>query len=139
MVKKKYNTLRFIATFLKVLAWLSLILSIISAIGLITAGIMGTFGLIFPIGNVALNIDPNSLNIVAGVGSGLSVLLIGLFYFIVPFAASEQIYLQIDTEHNTRATAELLEKYLLRQEKLNLPEITTEKEIPVNDVTLLRK
>ena len=51
------------------------------------------------------------------------MLLLGFFYFIIFFAASEQIYLQIDTEHNTRAMAELLERYLQRQEKLATPEL----------------
>ena len=123
MVKKRYRTLRFIATFLKVMAWLTLILSILGGIGFIAAGLMGSFGMLLPLNNVPTNIEPGILNIIAGSGAGLTMLLLGFFYFIIFFAASEQIYLQIDTEHNTRAMAELLERYLQRQEKLATPEL----------------
>lgn len=123
MIKKRYRMLRFIATFLKIMAWLTLILSVLGSVGFIAAGVMGSFGLLFPLGNVPTQIDAGTLNVLAGVGSGLTMLLMGLFYFMILFAASEQIYLQIDTEHNTRATAELLERYLQRQEKFAIPEI----------------
>ena len=42
MVEKKYRALRVIAGFFKVLAWIALILGILSAIGILLAGVLGS-------------------------------------------------------------------------------------------------
>lgn len=121
MIKKKFRTLRFIATLLKILAWFFLLLGVVLfALGIFAAvtGVgaqwMPALGSIIgmPLG------QDTTTGLMAGIGAGLIALITSLIYFVIFFAAAETIYLQIDTEHNTRATHDLLERYLTNQHQL---------------------
>ncbi len=103
-VPKRFDVLRFMGTLLKVFAWISLILSILSAIGIVLLPQMGSLGDFF--GPYANFIGSGTSAIVAG----LLVLLGGLLYFVLLYAMGEIILLQIAVEENTRLTAALLLK-----------------------------
>ncbi len=103
-VPKRFDVLRFMGTLLKVFAWISLILSILSAIGIVLLPQMGSLGDFF--GPYASFIGSGTSAIVAG----LLVLLGGLLYFVMLYAMGEIILLQIAVEENTRLTAALLLK-----------------------------
>lgn len=103
-VPKRFDVLRFMGTLLKVFAWISLILSILSAIGIVLLPQMGALGDFF--GPYSSFIGNGTSAIVAG----LLVLLGGLLYFVMLYATGEIILLQIAVEENTRLTAALLLK-----------------------------
>ncbi len=105
-VPKRFGVLRFFGTLLKVIAWIVLILSILSAIGVALAGgsLMDSLG-------PALG-DQAGLAGVIGTGGGilvgLFILILGLIYFLVLYVSGESLHLQLAVEENTRLTAALL-------------------------------
>ena len=103
-VPKRFDVLRFMGTLLKVFAWISLILSILSAIGIVLLPQIASLGDFS--GLYASMIGGGTSAIVAG----LLVLLGGLLYFVLLYALGEIILLQIAVEENTRLTAALLLK-----------------------------
>lgn len=109
-VPKRFDVLRFMGALFKVFAWISLILSILSAIGVVVllpqvANVGGALG---------ATLGPYAwLAGLTGAGSivtGLLVLLGGLLNFVLLYALGEIILLQIAVEENTRLTAALLLK-----------------------------
>jgi len=103
-VPKRFDVLRFMGTLLKVFAWISLILSILSAVGIVLLPQLASFGDFF--GTYASLIGGGASAMVAG----LLVLLGGLLYFVLLYAMGELLLLQIAVEENTRLTAALLLK-----------------------------
>jgi hypothetical protein len=104
-VPKRFEILRFFSGLLKVLAWINLVLAILSAIGIALAG--GQVESL--LGEQFLALTP----LVAGFGGivvSIFVLLGGLFYFVFLYALGELIALQVAVEENTRLTAALLLK-----------------------------
>ena len=113
---KRYTALRVIATLLKILAWITLILSIVGAIAVGTGGMLNTNQIL----GEPLSRSPLA-SMVAGLGGALLSLLFGVLYFIAFYAAGQSINLQIDVEHNTRETHELL-RQILRAQTLPPPD-----------------
>lgn len=104
-VPKRFGVLRFFGTLLKVIAWIVLILSILSAIGAALAG--GNLVTAIP----GLSTDPNVASMMGtggGILVGLFVLIMGLIYFLVLYVSGENLHLQLAVEENTRLTAALL-------------------------------
>ena len=104
-VPKRFGVLRFFGTLLKVIAWIVLILSILTAIGAALAG--GNLVSAIP----ALSTDPTLANMLGtggGILAGLFVLIMGLIYFLVLYVSGENLHLQLAVEENTRLTAALL-------------------------------
>ena len=104
-VPKRFDVLRFMGGLLKILAWISLILTILSAIGVV---------LLPQLMNISSLVGDNE-QIAAATGAGaiftgLFVLLGGLLNFIFLYALGEFILLQLAIEENTRLTAALLLK-----------------------------
>src|SRR5690606_10498349 len=104
-VPKRFGVLRFFGTLLKVIAWIILILSILSAIGAALAG--GSL-----VGSIP-NLEDNAalagaLGTGGGILVGLGVLILGLIYFLVLYVSGESLHLQLAVEENTRLTAALL-------------------------------
>ena len=107
-VPKRFDILRFFSGLLKVLAWINLVLAILSAIGIALAG--GQMG---PFLQLAGEQFAPMASMMAGIGGivlAVFVLLGGLFYFVLLYALGEMISLQIAVEENTRLTAALLLK-----------------------------
>lgn len=104
-VPKRFGVLRFFGTLLKVIAWIILVVSILSAIGAAVAG--GTLMNALP----ATGVDPATLGPLAtggGILLGLFVLILGLIYFLILYVTGENLHLQLAVEENTRLTAALL-------------------------------
>jgi hypothetical protein len=105
-VPKRFGVLRFFGTLLKVIAWIILILSILSAVGLALA--MGTALSTFP----GLADQPGFGAMLAsgggGILAGIFVLIVGLIYFLILYVSGESLHLQLAVEENTRLTAALL-------------------------------
>lgn len=114
-VPKRFDVLRFMGALFKVFAWITLILSILSAIAIV---------LLPQIGGLNEMLGPYAgLAAAAGAGAivtGLLVLLGGLLNFVMLYALGEIILLQIAVEENTRLTAALL----LKMHQDTLPEST---------------
>lgn len=104
-VPKRFDVLRFMGALLKVFAWITLILTILTAIGVV---------LLDQIGGLSDLLGPFAgFIVVTGAGAivtGLFVLLGGLLNFVLLYALGELILLQIAVEENTRLTAALLLK-----------------------------
>lgn len=105
-VPKRFGVLRFFGTLLKVIAWIVLIVSILSAIGVAVAGgtLMTTLGP--TLGDQADVVS--ALGTSGGILAGLFVLIFGLIYFLVLYVAGESLHLYLAVEENTRLTAALL-------------------------------
>ncbi len=105
-MEKKFRALRTVSVVFKVLAWITLIGGILGALGAI---IMGA------VGGAALARTPELRNlmplmgggggIIAGILSGLGILIGSLIGFVLFYAYAELVYLIIAIEHNTRESA----------------------------------
>jgi len=106
-VPKRFGVLRVMGTLLKVIAWIVLIVAILGAIGLGLASTNGDLltnllGPALPPGVLA-NLGP-----AGGILAGIALLIGGLIYFLIIYAAGESLHLQLALEENTRLTAALL-------------------------------
>ena len=106
-VPKRFGVLRFFGTLLKVIAWIVLILSILSAIGAAIAGgpIFSSLGMQLPADQASM---VNALGTGGGILAGLFVLILGLVYFLVLYVSGEMLHMYLAVEENTRLTAALL-------------------------------
>lgn len=102
-VPKRFGVLRFFGTLLKVLAWIVLVLGILTAIGAVVGGSFLTS--ILPAEQAA---QLGGLGPAGGIITGLFILIFSLLYFLVLYVAGEQLHLWIAVEENTRLTAALL-------------------------------
>jgi hypothetical protein len=107
-VPKRFDILRFFSSLMKVLAWLNLVMAILSAIGVALAG--GTLGgILSGLGDQYSGMS-GLLGGLGGIIAAILVLLAGLFYFVILYALGEYIALTLAVEENTRLTAALLLK-----------------------------
>jgi hypothetical protein len=107
-VPKRFGVLRIVGWVLKVFAWIVLVLSILFAI--LTAIASGGSGLQL-LGDLLPATNPLATllsSTAGGVMAGLIVLLGGVLYFLLLYAAGESFHLQLALEENTRLTAALL-------------------------------
>lgn len=102
-VPKRFGILRFVGNLLKVLAWIVLVLSVIAAIGAAVAG--GSLG---PLLTESVPGASDVIGMGGGIVAGIFVLILGLVYFLLFYAAGESLLLQLAVEENTRLTAALL-------------------------------
>ncbi len=97
-MRKKYFALRLIASVLKVFAWLTFILGLISfVVALVLGGMFYRAGVMY--GLMVGHIPMASLGLFGA-----------LLLFVLLYAAAEGIYVSLDIEENTRRCAELLAK-----------------------------
>ena len=104
-VPKRFGVLRFFGTLLKVIAWIILVLSVLSAIGAALAG--GTLVGFIPGANDSPALA-SALQTGSGILVGLAVLILGLLYFLILYVTGESLHLNLAVEENTRLTAALL-------------------------------
>jgi hypothetical protein len=105
-VPKRFGVLRFFGTLLKVIAWIILVLAILSAIGAALASSM-----IADQVGPALSSNPvlsGLLGSGGGIVAGIFILIMGLIYFLILYVMGENLHLQLAVEENTRLTAALL-------------------------------
>jgi hypothetical protein len=99
---RRYTSLRVIGTIFKILAWISLILGLISAVGLLIVGF-------------TLSGEPGLLGVslsgpLAGVAMFVAFVIIAVFSFLTLYAIGESIYLFLSIEENTRRAAILAQQ-----------------------------
>lgn len=108
-MEKRFRSLRIIATILKILAWITLGVGILSGIGILIAGLAG--GLAG--GQAALPGSSGSSlamlgllsGVIGGVGVGVVTVVFSLLYFLFLYATGDAIHLALAIEENTRETA----------------------------------
>ncbi len=111
MTQRRYGALRLVGFVLQVLAWVSIILGLLTALGIFLAG---AFSLIhLPLPGQPAGAPPASL--IAGIIGAVASLLVATIQFVSFLAASQMIYLLIDMEQNTRVTADALQHLLALQ------------------------
>lgn len=109
-VNKRFRVLRFIAIVLKILAWFAMLAGIVTAGFILATGVASS-----PIDNEIISntsylsfLADNAVLLAGAVGLG--TVLTSLFFFLISYATSEAIYLQLSIEENTRLTSILLHK-----------------------------
>ena len=115
MIKKKYRALRFVAFICQVLAWVSLVLGILGAIGAVIAGLTGYISM-QALENLNRGNSAAFASVVAGIASAIGIIVFGVINFIVLLASAEYLYVLIDTEQNTRISADYLRQLLQAQQ-----------------------
>lgn len=105
---KRFTALRVIATVFKILAWISLILGLLGAIGALIAG----FSLSSQQGLLGLDFGGP----LAAIAMFIVTLIIAIVYFMILYAAGESIYLFLSIEENTRRMAYLMQQQYTSQQ-----------------------
>jgi hypothetical protein len=106
---RTYRLLGLIGTFIKLIGWLTVIGTLLSACGLLVAGVGGTFALPsvtgqnIPLGGLAAGA-------LGPVIVSLGILVVGLVYGGLEIAAGELIGLMIDLSVNSQRSVQLLER-----------------------------
>ena len=108
-VPKRFAVVRFFGTFMKVIAWIVLVVSILGAIGV---ALLGSTSLV---GNFAADFMPFLQDMAAmsvgtsmGIMAGIGLVVAGIFNFLIFYMIGEMIHMQLAVEENTRLTAALL-------------------------------
>lgn len=108
-MEKKFRVLRIIGTLWKVLAWIALIGGILSSLGILAAGVLGSGSFVLRMFEQRTGVMPGALGLVSSV-LGFILMLVGtIFYFLILYAAGELIYLLLAIEENTRQTVRLMQ------------------------------
>jgi len=96
-MNRRFTALRVIGTIFKVLAWISLILGLLGAIGALVMGftLSGSQGV--------LGLDLGGP--LAGIAVFIVFLIIAVFTFLCLYAVGESAYLVLSIEENVRRTA----------------------------------
>jgi hypothetical protein len=103
-MEKRYKVLRFVATLWKILAWIALVLGVLTSFGALLGGILGAMGPQFW-RNLGLN--PALFGgggVIVGIIGFLMGLIITAFQFVMLYATGEIFSVLIAIEENTRAT-----------------------------------
>jgi hypothetical protein len=103
-MEKRFRALRFIGTLYKILAWISLVGSILFSLFLVIGGVAGGLGAASGQGDNGMLGLPIA-GAVGGILGGVVAMLVGLLYFLLLYAISEAIYVVLSIEENTRMTA----------------------------------
>ena len=107
-VPKRFGILRFFGTFMKVIAWIILVVAVLGA------ALFVLLGSARMVANLVSEILPGvNFSSVAGAGAlgiagGIGVLFVGLVHFLLFYVIGEVIHMQLAVEENTRLTAALL-------------------------------
>ena len=110
-VPRRFGILRFVGNLLKVIAWIVLILSILSAVGLIVAWPQLKPILVTSIENSGQGagvLGAQFLDQISPIGIAIPLLLLSVVYFLSLYMTGETMLMQLAVEENTRLTAALL-------------------------------
>lgn len=99
---RRFMALRVIGTVFKILAWVSLILGLITAVGMLILG----FTLSGQPGLLGLNLGGS----LAGIAMFVVFLIIAVFSFLILYAIGESVYLFLSIEESARRTAYLTQQ-----------------------------
>lgn len=106
-MERRFRVLRFLALVYQILAWIVLVLGILSAIAVVVLGATAGETRVVP----GMPVVPMVGGLIGGISAGVALLLGSIFYFLLLYAAGELVYLGLAIEENTRETA-----YYLRGE-----------------------
>jgi len=106
---KKYRALRIIATLWKVLAWILLIVGILSSLGILLVGILGGGGFVFRYLGQDPDLVHGAMSTVSGIVAFIGGLIATMVYFLILYAIGELIDLLLAIEENTRQTAKAIQ------------------------------
>ena len=109
-MENRYKVLRFVATLWKILAWIALVLGVLTSFGALLGGILGAMGPQFW-RNLGLN--PALFGgggVVVGIIGFLMGVIFTAFQFLVFYATGEIFSVLIAIEENTRATNMTLQR-----------------------------
>jgi hypothetical protein len=109
-MEKKFRILRIIGTLWKVLAWIVLVGGILSALGILLAGALGSGGFILRLFEQETGVVPGALGIVSSIFGFIVALAFTIIYFLILYAVGELIYLMLAIEENTRKTMNAMEQ-----------------------------
>lgn len=121
-MEKRFTALRVIGTVFKILAWISLGLGLVTAVGMLILG----FTLSGQEGWLGLNLGSSPL---AGVAMFVVFIIIAVFGFLSLYAIGESVYLFLSIEENTRRAAFLVQQqYTSRQTPYPTPPLQNDLE-----------
>jgi len=109
-MEKKFRILRIIGTLWKVLAWIVLVGGILSSLGILLAGVLGSGGFIFRLFEQETGVVPGALGIVSSIFGFVVALGLTIIYFLILYAVGELIYLLLAIEENTRKTMSAVQR-----------------------------
>lgn len=129
VVTRKYSSLRFIGSLLKMLAWISLVMGALSMLVTLVGAVTNSVNIsvLQPQAADALRrmgMGGGIVNLVALVLIGLGSILGGIVAYLVLMAAGDQILVLVETEHNTRAMVELMTRLVTLQTPLPAPPVS---------------
>ncbi len=107
-MERKFVVLRVVSSIFKVLAWVILVIGVLSGCLALAMGAMpgllgGGTG-----GTNALSSNVGAFGLIGGVVGALAIIFFTLLYFLFVFAFGDLLHLLISLEENTRLTAERL-------------------------------
>lgn len=105
---RKFTALRIIGTIFKILAWISLILGLLSAVGALIAG--------FTLSSQQELLGLDLGGPLAGIAVFVMTLILAIINFLILYAAGEFIYLFLSVEENTRRMAYFLQQQATSQQ-----------------------
>ena len=106
---KKYRALRIIATLWKVLAWILLIVGILSSLGVLLIGILGSGGFVLRYLGQDPGLVQGAMSAVSGIVGFIGGLIATMVYFLILYAIGELIDLLLAIEENTRLAAKAIQ------------------------------
>jgi hypothetical protein len=107
-VERKFRILRIIGTIWKVLAWVTLIGGVLSSIGILVVGLLGSGGLILRQFGQDPAVMPGAMSALSGIVGFTLALATTVIYFLSLYAVGELVYLLLAVEENTRQAANTL-------------------------------
>lgn len=108
-MEKKFKVLRVVGTLWKILAWVTLITGILSSIGVLLFGILGSSGDILRQFGQQPGMMPRAMGMVSGVVGFFVTLIVTAVYFLILYAVGELIFLLLAIEENTRLTVDWMQ------------------------------
>lgn len=129
VVIRKYSSLRFIGALLRMLAWIALVLGVLSMIATLVGALTNSVNVSVAQPQVAATLGTMGLgggiiNVIALIVFGLGGVLAGIVAYLLLTAAGDQILVLVETEHNTRAMVELMTRLVTLQTPLPAPPVS---------------
>ncbi len=111
-MEKKFKVLRTIGTVWKILAWITLIVGVLSSIGVLLTSIFGG-GMLSQFGQEYGQVPRTSwiFGLAGGIVGFIVLLVITIVYFLLLYAIGELVYLLLAIEENTRLAAQWIQAH----------------------------
>ncbi len=109
-MEKNFRVLRIIGTLWKVLAWIALIGGILSSLGVLLVGILGSGGFVLRFLQQEAGTMPGAVSVVGSILGFIISLTVTIINFLILYAVGELIDLLLAIEKNTRQTMYLMQR-----------------------------